>query len=79
MSLHFVAIFTLKETITDKEKLDRHVIVIVCKFVINVFKTSFNETCPNRKSATGLVGVMKRLKISSKKFTCFSHLKPISA
>lgn len=28
----------LKETISDREKFDGHVLLIVCKFMINVFK-----------------------------------------
>ena len=52
MSLHFVAMFMLKETISDRVKFDGHVILIVCKFMINVFKTSFNETRPNRNLAS---------------------------
>lgn len=77
MLLYFVVIFMLKEIIIDKEKLDRYVIVIVCKFVINVFKISFNEICLNCKLVIGLVGVMKRLKIFLKKFICFLYLKLI--
>lgn len=77
MLLYFVVIFMLKEIIIDKEKLDWYVIVIVCKFVINVFKISFNEICLNCKLVIGLVGVMKRLKIFLKKFICFLYLKLI--